>query len=33
MALLGLIRGNGMSEEENIENMTKSFKLFLFLKK
>ena len=22
MALLGLIRGNGMSEEENIENMT-----------
>ena len=33
MALLGLIRGNGMSEEENIINMTKSFKLFLFLKK
>ena len=33
MALLGLIRGNGMSEEENIENMIKSFKLFSFLKK
>ena len=33
MELLGLIRGNGMSEEGNIENMTKSFKLFLFLKK